>query len=223
MELKLPLASSVFCSQSCFKVYVGSSVVVEQFPDSRLRFWTRNSALKAAWAEHKSLHKPADWQYCTQRGRGRASNLPLYKWSGSLRPFPIGPARLVPDSIPQPDYATTGIPKTELESRQQQTGKDSGQCQPLYIVKLLSLATQVWLTAVAIRRDSKEIEGIKKACRLGRDILDKAHAAIRPGVSTDDIDRVVGFTTLALYEHTCCILMPNLHHRVLGSGTQRYD
>ena len=40
-------------------------------------------------------------------------------------------------------------------------------------------------------RTPKQIEGIRRACRLGREVLDKAHAAIRPGVTTDEIDRVV--------------------------------
>lgn len=40
--------------------------------------------------------------------------------------------------------------------------------------------------------NSKQIEGIRRACVLGREVLDKAHAAVRPGVTTDEIDRVVG-------------------------------
>jgi len=36
-----------------------------------------------------------------------------------------------------------------------------------------------------------DIEGIRAACRLGREILDAGHRAVRPGVTTDEIDRVV--------------------------------
>lgn len=53
------------------------------------------------------------------------------------------------------------------------------------------------LAAVPIRT-AKQIEGIRRACRLGREVLDKAHAAIRPGVTTDEIDRVVS----ALLRHS---------------------
>ena len=51
-------------------------------------------------------------------------------------------------------------------------------------------------------RTPKQIEGIRRACRLGREVLDKAHAAIRPGVTTDEIDRVVSSlkSTYALLE-----------------------
>ena len=40
-------------------------------------------------------------------------------------------------------------------------------------------------------RNAKQIEGIRQACRLGRQILDKAHAMIKPGVTTDEIDKIV--------------------------------
>ena len=36
----------------------------------------------------------------------------------------------------------------------------------------------------------KQIAGFTAACKLGRAILDAAHRAIKPGVTTDDIDRV---------------------------------
>jgi methionine aminopeptidase len=40
-------------------------------------------------------------------------------------------------------------------------------------------------------RTAKEIEGIRAACLLARRALDAAHAAVRPGVTTDEIDRIV--------------------------------
>lgn len=36
-----------------------------------------------------------------------------------------------------------------------------------------------------------EIEGTRLACRLGREVLDIAHAAVRPGITTDEIDAIV--------------------------------
>lgn len=38
---------------------------------------------------------------------------------------------------------------------------------------------------------AEQLAGIRRACRLAREILDKAHAAVRPGVTTDEIDKVV--------------------------------
>lgn len=37
----------------------------------------------------------------------------------------------------------------------------------------------------------EEQEGVKLAARLGREVLDEAAQAIAPGVTTDEIDRVV--------------------------------
>lgn len=34
-----------------------------------------------------------------------------------MRPFPQSPTRTLPPSIPRPDYAETGIPKSEYERR----------------------------------------------------------------------------------------------------------
>jgi len=48
-----------------------------------------------------------------------------------------------------------------------------------------------------ISRTPKEIEGMRVVCRMGREILDAAHAAIRPGVTTDDIDRVVRWQAMS--------------------------
>ncbi len=40
-------------------------------------------------------------------------------------------------------------------------------------------------------RNAKDIAGMRAACKLARQILDKAHAAVKPGVTTDEIDQVV--------------------------------
>ena len=39
--------------------------------------------------------------------------------------------------------------------------------------------------------DKKEQEGMRKACRLGREVLDIAAREVRPGVTTDYIDEIV--------------------------------
>jgi len=70
----------------------------------------------------------------------------------------------VADDIERPDYAVTGYPAEEVDSPQQRSG--------------------------AIR-SAAEIEGIRRACLVGREALDAAHAAIRPGITTDEIDRTV--------------------------------
>jgi methionyl aminopeptidase len=52
--------------------------------------------------------------------------------------------------------------------------------------------------------DEKEQDGMRKVCRLAREVLDIAAREIKPGVTTDWIDQVV---------HTACI------EREVSSGT----
>lgn len=74
---------------------------------------------------------------------------PSFNFTGKLRPFPAGPKRTVPPHIGRPDYADhpTGFPASE------NAAKGSGQ------IKVL---------------DDEEIEGMRVACRLGREVLDEA-------------------------------------------------
>jgi len=39
--------------------------------------------------------------------------------------------------------------------------------------------------------DQKEQDGMRKVCRLAREVLDIAAAALKPGVTTDYIDEIV--------------------------------
>eukprot|EP00873_Tetraselmis_striata_P025893 jgi/Tetstr1/446157/TSEL_003559.t1 len=121
---------------------------------------------KEAWPTHKALH---NWKYCTSRGRDRSKDMPKFPYTGELRPHRIGPTRKVPEHVPRPDYAVDGTPYSEQESKQQRS--------------------------VPIR-SAKEIEGLRRVCRLAREILDAAHAAIRPGITTDEIDRIVHEATI---------------------------
>jgi len=45
-------------------------------------------------------------------------------------------------------------------------------------------------------RTPEEVAGIREACRIGRLVLDRAAAAVRPGISTDELDAIV---------HAACI------------------
>eukprot|EP00217_Crustomastix_stigmatica_P015138 CAMPEP_0183793070 /NCGR_PEP_ID=MMETSP0803_2-20130417/2982_1 /TAXON_ID=195967 /ORGANISM="Crustomastix stigmata, Strain CCMP3273" /LENGTH=509 /DNA_ID=CAMNT_0026037443 /DNA_START=48 /DNA_END=1577 /DNA_ORIENTATION=- len=113
--------------------------------------------------------KEERWRYCTSRGKGRSDAMPGFNWTGPLRPAPISPYRKVPKGIRRPDYAETGYPREEMESKKQQ------------VVPILT---------------PPELEGLKKACRLGRVVLDAVARAIRPGVTTDELDRIAHETTV---------------------------
>lgn len=85
-----------------------------------------------------------------------------------MRPiYPLSPRRPVPESVPHPNYAKDGNPKYSFVGR----------------------------TTITIL-DKKQIEGMRKVCRLSREVLDIAAREVKPGVTTDHIDEVV---------HNACI------------------
>jgi len=119
------------------------------------------ACFKANWSWHKLLHQLAKGDGGTAPGLW-----PNYRYTGELRPYPQGPKRTVPATIGRPDYADDpqGHPASELAV------KGSAQIRVL---------------------DDEEIEGMRVACRLGREVLDEAAQVIGPGVTTDEIDRIV--------------------------------
>ena len=90
---------------------------------------------------------------------------PKFEFTGSLRPvYPLSPKRTVPPHIQRPDYAEDGNPKSERKF----FGRNN-----------ITILNQ------------KEQEGMRKVCRLAREVLDIAAKEIRPGVTTDYLDEVV--------------------------------
>ena len=90
-----------------------------------------------------------------------------YTFTGPLRPFQQSPTRTVPAGIMRPDYADhpQGLPLSEQED------KRTGSQMKVYT--------------------KAEIDGIRAACRIGREVLDLAGNAVRPGVTCDELDRIV--------------------------------
>lgn len=95
---------------------------------------------------------------------GLYNPFPTFPYTGSLRPvYPLTERRVVPKSIKHPDYWRDGIPHSEYA-----TGRNK--------IEIL---------------DKKAQEGMRKVCRLAREVLDIAAAAAKPGVTTDYLDEVV--------------------------------
>jgi hypothetical protein len=91
--------------------------------------------VQAAWGEHKAVHKTANgsagsdegWAFCTKRGKGRQSTMPLFPWTGGLRPHKISPRREVRrwrrwcwplPCMPESTSRPARLPPTCLLSRQ---------------------------------------------------------------------------------------------------------
>ena len=99
---------------------------------------------------------------------GHFNPYPTYPFTGPLRPvYPLSEKRVIPKSIPHPEWSQDGIPRYPYVRK--------NNIQAL---------------------DEKGIAGMRKVCRLAREVLDIAAAAAKPGVTTDYIDEIV---------HNACI------------------
>ncbi|XP_011451905.4 methionine aminopeptidase 1 [Magallana gigas] len=135
--IKLAIPGSFFCSQDCFKGF---------------------------WDEHKKIHKKAKEN--SAKNSGEYNPWPGFKFTGALRPQRVSPKRLVPDTIPRPDYADhpEGVPISERQMR----GSTN--------IKILT---------------DEEQEDLRVTCKLGREVLDIAANATEVGITTEEIDRIV--------------------------------
>jgi len=164
--IKLGMPPTYFCSQECFK---------------------------ANWKSHKGIHKLAEQILAAQGGGGGHRKTPpdgvtcsldapedvkkalpswaqAYDFGGSLRPTMLSPRRVMPPSIRRPDYADDpqGISMSEQRDRA------SNNSIRVYGPKELDAE-----------------DGLRHACAMGREVLDVAGKALRVGVTTDEIDRIV--------------------------------
>jgi len=89
-----------------------------------------------------------------------------YKFTGKVRPGVVGPMRPVPSEIPTPDYATT----LDGSSAKEQALKNSSTVVP---------------------KTTQQIAALKKAGRIAAEVLEIGAAAVKVGITTDEIDRIV--------------------------------
>ncbi|KAI8816675.1 peptidase M24, structural domain-containing protein [Fimicolochytrium jonesii] len=119
---------------------------------------------KASWGTHKAIHQTA--AAAVSNGTVNVFNpWPSFRYTGKMRPvYPLSPTRSVPDNIPKPDYAADGKPWSELA---------------------LKGSTQIEVLT------PDEIEKMRVACRISREVLNEGRKAVKVGATTDEIDRVV--------------------------------
>lgn len=128
-------------------------------------FFCSQECFKGNWKTHKIIHSLAKGENVDKK-ENSFEPWPFYKFTGKLRPYKQSPLRTVPNHIGRPDYADhpKGYPLSE------QAVKGSSQ------IKVL---------------DDEEIEGMRVACKLGREVLDEAARVCDVNVTTDEIDRAV--------------------------------
>ncbi|KAH9224339.1 peptidase M24, structural domain-containing protein [Leptodontidium sp. 2 PMI_412] len=138
-------------------------------------FFCSQDCFKRSWSTHKALHKSKGnflSNFITPKvvsepdpDTGTYDPFPTFPYTGPLRPvYPLSERRKVPKTIQHPDYHKDGIPHSE----QTFPGRTK--------IEILDKAGQ---------------EGMRKVCRLAREVLDIAATAAVPGVTTDYIDEIV--------------------------------
>lgn len=136
--------------------------------------WAVDPAAPSVWAmtpkhtpENPNPSEP--WLWCVDRGRGRSDKMPPFNYAGKLRPAPIMTPRNVlhlrdvPEGIVRPEYAETGDAVEEAESKSQHI---TPQLKP------------------------SQIDVMRKCCEVGRGALDAVVRAARPGVTTEELDKI---------------------------------
>jgi methionyl aminopeptidase len=132
-------------------------------------YFCSQDCFRSAWKQHKALHKGSDERTETtvrnlKRPQTEQNRFTNFHYTGKLRAGRVSARLPVPDHIPKPDYWETGIPVSE----EQEKGSN--------VVKTLS---------------KEEIQHMREACRVAREVLDEGVRAIGVGVTTDEIDKVI--------------------------------
>ncbi|KAF5330899.1 hypothetical protein D9619_005556 [Psilocybe cf. subviscida] len=119
---------------------------------------------------HKIIHDLATTGGANFPSDGTYNPFPNFAYTGTVKPvYPLSPRRPVPDHIPRPDYVAAGG-------------------QPLSEIKAAGHPPRIL--------NAEEIEKMRTVCRLTREVLDIAAAAVRPGITTDEIDEIVHNATI---------------------------
>eukprot|EP00053_Salpingoeca_punica_P006845 m.63883 g.63883 ORF g.63883 m.63883 type:complete len:384 (+) comp13885_c0_seq1:51-1202(+) len=125
-------------------------------------FFCSQDCFKSSWEQHKAVHKKAKEEAALNSGPMNC--WPGFEFTGLMRPYPKTGRRTLPAKIVRPDYAETGIPKSEIKNRQ---------------------------STIARCLDDEEQETMRVVCKLGREVLDEGARAIAVGVTTDELDRII--------------------------------
>ncbi|KAK3019557.1 hypothetical protein RJ639_004398 [Escallonia herrerae] len=141
-----------------------------KLPREGAAFCTQD-CFKASWSSHKSVHAKAKF---SAPGSGNTDGpLGSDDWLYCLKK---GQAR------------TPKLPNFEW----------TGTLRPYPISKKRLVPNQIDQPDWAIDiKTSEQIGRMRETCRIGREVLDAAARAIRPGVTTDEIDAVVHEATIA--------------------------
>mmetsp|Transcript_4237 Transcript_4237/g.5975 ORF Transcript_4237/g.5975 Transcript_4237/m.5975 type:complete len:401 (+) Transcript_4237:3-1205(+) len=154
---------------SCVKLKQREPLYFEKMGKCReVDYFCSQECFKKNWSEHKLKHKP--WAQDIENDPAKMPDVfrGYTDFTGSLRPYARASTTIellqgLPASLMKPDYWQSGDPISEKESKK----------------------------AKGIRvYNEKEINGIRKACQIGREVLDACGNAVKAGVTTAEIDRI---------------------------------
>lgn len=129
-------------------------------------FFCSQECFRNFWPQHKELHKPSSNRALDLSAKRRRAAFENYSFTGPLQVAKVVmPMRTVPKHIHKPDYHNDGNPISEEKFNRTSTS-----------FRIL---------------DENGIEGMRKVCRLGREVLDIAVRAAKVGVTTEEIDMIV--------------------------------
>lgn len=131
-------------------------------------YFCEQACFKNNWKTHKAVHSAPPPPPSIPSMDPRARA--TFKWTGKLQPGLLSARRVVPTRIQKPEYAVTAIPAME----------DIETMSPKWE-----------------RYTPEELTGIARTCALAREVLDIGLAAVRPGITTDDLDRIVHVASIA--------------------------
>jgi len=153
-----------FCTQECFKKNYAEHKKVHAVAKQVLAASGYQKENPTNNGVSCSLEAPAEVKL---RQPDWAKN---FHFPGRLRPTLLSPQRIIPRSIRRPDYADHIQGVSESEQRDKNNHNN---------IRVYT---------------SEELDGeygLRHACKMGREVLDCAGKALRVGVTTDEIDRVV--------------------------------
>jgi len=132
-------------------------------------YFCSQECFKSSWAVHKQCHKVAA---VAESPLSIPVQFADYEFSGALRPAQQSARRTVPSHIVKPDYADHPGGVSQSEERDKASNVS---------IKCYSPA---------------EIEKVRAVCRIGREVLDAAGAAVKAGITTDALDEIVHEETI---------------------------
>jgi len=170
--IKLGLKPSYYCSQKCF---VDSYPVHKSLHSIAKQIQSKKASTTLLDMDDDANTNEDDGITCSLDATpGQKLSLPFwaredqyYSFTGSLKPCLQSPKKVIPPHIARPDYANHSQGVSESEVRDRGTNKN------IRVYK------------------GEELENLRYSCQMGREVLDVAGRAIREGVTTDEIDRVV--------------------------------